>query len=311
MVTFANWLSNSEQVRRVTLLNSSEPVLAEEVITKTKKALGGSGDFVHIASSQLTDSELWDLASQNSLLSFRMLIIREAELIKDWSPIKSWLELCRPNNNYLLFAPNWTQDTCDLATIKLLRQRTVSVVIDCKLPNLGDTVKWIKSKVKTDDRTASYLVEKAGGDLLKISNLCSKLNILGMVLTNNIVDALITEASADSFVDSLVLLDKKSALLAIEEVSSEDYSKIIGQLASRLIAVGKLNKALRVRTTSEKELAQRLGNGYYWVIRKFVSVAPRYDENKRMSRHRVLAIADDAVQQGVRDGVLEVLVNAW
>lgn len=310
MATFVSWLNNPYKLHRFTLLNSVEPVLVEEAIISIKEKLG-TGEIVNITSGHIEDAELWSLASQSSLFDVRLLVVRDSEKIKDWSPVKGWLDSCRQNNVYLLFVADLEHGTLDQELIKTLRQRTVSEIIDCKLTNSSDTVKWIKSKVKTDDRSANYLVDRSGGNLLSISNLCKKLHALEATMTNSVVDALIEESVDKSFVDALILLNKKEALLASEKVSSEDFIKILGQLTSGLIAVGKLNSEIKVRVFSEKDLAQRLGRGYYWAIRKYMPVVIRYDANKRASRFRVLAVVDAAVQAGVRDGVLESLVSAW
>ncbi len=239
MVKFVKWLDSVDQVRRVTLLNGTDYVLMEEAVARVKEVLGASCGFAHLSAYELPSRDIWELASQNSFDGSRLIIVRDAELMDDWSIVESWMDSFRLNSNYLIFTSYGDTDSCDTALVAMLRRRTLSVVVECKITGEVDLVKWIQSKVKSDVPTARYLVAKSGGDVLKISNLCFKISLINSRLTSEAIDSLIVEAPKDSFVDSLVMLDKKSALLALVGLKYDDYPRIIAQLSARLDAVGR------------------------------------------------------------------------
>jgi hypothetical protein len=123
------------------------------------------------------------------------------------------------------------------------------------------------------------------------------------------VNAMLAERPRDSFADALLALDRKTALLAAEEVQPDDYGRTIGFLDSRLDLAGMVHDMVSEHRAPH-EIARAAGS-QAWLVPDIMKVAKHYSGKRRLAQRKILAVADEAYLGGQRVGILEMIVAAW
>lgn len=320
MPSYAQWRQSADkgQVARVTWLCGDQRVLVEEVIEETKRILDISEfDYVSLSADSDPEVAIWDAAYQYSLDpdAFRFVLVRAADKISRWEPLKSWFADSRHLvNTYLMFVSDeadypTVSDTKGelLAHVELIRNKGKAV--RCSMPNEHELTEWVKRNSTFGDSTTKFLLQRTGSDLAAVANICKRSMMFKNDPGNVIVKQLVEEASLQSFADALIFNNKKSALLEIQKTPVSEYSKIIGQLYSRLDMLYVLHKAAPNFNTI-KEMSAATGVKIF-LIQRYLSAAKTYDRNKVIKCRNLLTIVDDAVQRNATDNALELLVTMW
>lgn len=258
---------------------------------------------------ELPEADIWAQVFQIQLVagSTRLIVIRNAEKLKQWHRLDTWLGFTRQIPGiYLVFVSNETTlgvkgaMPAHLSGFKAPRGSAVK----CSLPKEEDALAWVRRRAGLDDSTARHLLTRTGGNLTVAAQVCAKLALFAGQAGTATIDALVQESPAADFSDSLIALDRKRALLCIPDLSWE-ASKLIALLDSRLDVLHTLHRA------------QIAGHGWRdssvnpYLARKYLPHARHYDTQKCAYRRRVLAVVDDALRSGAHDGVFEALVALW
>lgn len=319
MGTYAGWRSaaDSGDIRKVTWVCGEQRVLVEEVVDATRTALQASDlDYVSVTAAAVPDREVWAAANQYPMTpgANRLILVRDAEKIKNWEPLSKWIaEGRRLPTVHLLFVgreadfPHVVQRGKKVGFqphIEAIRGR--GRLVRCSTPNEADCVAWVKRRSSLDDRTALYLLQRAGGNLATVASVCAKVSLFNRRVGPQIIDRLCSEVPADSFVDALLMLKKRQAVMAIEGMSESEYFGVIGLLDFRLDLMASLWRMVRAGQTARD--AQGMPQ---FLVRQFLPFAKHYDPKRCAYARRVLAIIDQSLQGGARKGVLESLVALW
>jgi DNA polymerase III delta subunit len=325
MASFSHWrreYADKGVVKKVTWVCGDQRVLVEEVVSHTRESLAVTeSDYELKVAGQDPDKEIWAAANQYPFdpTQNRLVVVRDAEKIKRWAPLETWLENTRTLPTvHLLFVSNesdfpYQLDSSGKRTPDLKQHlgwiKGRGHLVRCAYPNADDVVSWIQRRVSCDQFVAKHLLQRVGGDLGKANNVCRKAQLFSGGLRAEVVDVLCSESPSSDFVDSLVALDKPRAFRAIEALPRDEWSMAIGQLDSRLETLARLNKHLSMNKTL-KDLAIA-GDVPYFLAEALMPVAKNYDRPRRQRCRRVLAAVDDAYRSGAQDGVLETLVSMW
>jgi hypothetical protein len=307
------------QVAKVTWLCGDQRVLAEEVVEETKRILNAS-EFDYLPLSAESDPELavWDSVYQYSLdpEGNRLTLVRQADFIKDWSPLAKWLQDAKfMSSNYLLLVSDHADypTTDDLKNpeilphIELIRKRGKTV--RCSMPSQAEVIAWIKRNSTFTDYSANFLYERCGSDLSAVANVCKKSKLFRADPGSQVISQLSDEYASQSFADSLIYQNKKQALLELPNIPITDYSRVVGQLYSRLDTLYALHKAAPNFNTT-RELSEATGIKMF-LVTKYLQAAKTYDMTKVTNCRNILTVADDALQRNATDGVMELLVSLW
>jgi len=340
--------------KRVTWVCGSERVLVEELVDLYRALVGASEmeRSILVAGSD-TDREVWAAVNQYPFQTGanRLVVVRDADRIKRWKPLKEWLSTTRQMpTNHILFVSSeptlqykpvegggvdsrgkpkvelvahlrWIADASNGALYEC-RKPAATVPVDSKTrrpvrSGPPDIVLWVQRHVRADDKADAYLLQRVGGDLSRARAVCSKAQLFRGDLTEPVVDELAAEFLSDEdFADALLNLNKPRALLSLDQMSERDYSRTIGFLDSQLESLHRLNRALRQGARSNLELVSASGLDSF-VVMRLRGVAKVYDYARVKHARRVLTVADDALRSGsiegagARDGVMESLIALW
>lgn len=322
-MNFTQWRAAADrgEIRRVTWVCGGERVLVEEIVDTIRTTLKPEDmDYLSFYAGETPDKEIWAAANQYPFTNGTnyLVLVRGADRIQDWKPLEGWLENTRYLRfNHLLFVSNESDFPYELVDGKkagfkphieaLAAKRTrLAHLVRCGMPNEKDAVAWVRSRAPLDEEMAQYLLTRVGGNLGVAANVCSKLAMFTARIGPGAINALCAEAPSDDFVDSLLASKKRQALLAAKAASVSDYRRIIGLLDSRLDLLTQLNKALRANLK-----AREIQGISPFLVRQYLSIAKDYNVKRSAQLRRVLAVIDDAVTSGARDGVLEALVALW
>ncbi len=321
MPNYSQWRVSADkgQVAKVTWLCGDQRILVEEVIEETKKILNVSEfDYLPLSAESDPEMAIWDSAYQYSLdpEGSRLTLVRQADFIKDWSPLEKWLQDSKNlSSNYLLFV----SDEADYPTnsdlknpeilphIEMIRRRGKAV--RCSMPSQAEVIAWIKRNSTFSDYSANFLFDRCGSDLAAVANVCKKSKLFKADPGSQVISQLSDEYASQSFADSLIFLNKKQALLELPNIPITDYSRVVGQLYSRLDTLYALHKAGPNFNTT-RELAEATSIKLF-LVTKYLQAAKSYDVTKVTNCRNTLTVIDDALQRNATDGAMELLVSLW
>lgn len=313
MATFTQWRTAADRgiVKRITWVCGSEVVLREEVIDFIRsKVKPEPGDYIALDASDTPERDVWAACNQYPAdpSAPRLVLVRDAERLKNEDPFLSWIgEMRLMPTVYLVFVA----DEPDLDTNKphLAAIRDSGTIVRCATPNEDDLVKWVqrraRGRITVND--AHHLLTRVGGDLGKAANVLAKAAVFEGTVTESAIDLLVSESPGAEFADLLVQLRKQQALLAAEAVARDDYPRMIGLLDVRLDLLSRLNRQIRNRATM-RDMARETPA---FVVHQLLPAAREYDDSRVRRCRQVLAVVDDGVRSGARDGALEALVACW
>lgn len=320
MGTYAQWRTAADkgEVRRVTWVCGEQVVLVEEVVDTIRDLLKASDlDFVSLVAGEDPDREIWAAAHQFPMVpgANRLIQVRNAERVKRWEPLEEWIAASRTlPNSFLLFISRDPDIPVTSVEGKKVPKPWIEAmrapkghVVRCAMPNEHDATAWAKRRGPLDEEMARYLLTRAGGNLALAASVCAKLNLCdARVPGPKVIDELCREVPTDQFVESVLLLKKRDALLAAAGMDARDYRRAILTLDHRLDLLATLNRALRTGQT-----VRDLVGVPPFLVRQFWPVAKHYDERRCLYNRQLLAVVDSAHKIGARDGVLEAIVALW
>lgn len=325
MTTFASWFQRyrAEDPRQITFLCGSEPVLVQYVLDSIKHRLGlAPSNLLEFRAGEGNELDFWAAMSQHPLdpRSHKLVVVRDAELLKHWGMLEDWIRWRRMMpDNHLLFVSNedkaptietdeGKQPAQHIAAIKRAGQR----VIECG-PFTERTVPvaldWVQTLCPMKPNVAGRLLNRANGNLRLARDACLKLSALGAEPTITAVNALVREEPREAFTEALVKMDKRTALESLKRAHRAEYHRMVAQLDSQLRLVSELNQ-LQGRQASYADMVRALRNRGF-LVKEFLPVARYYDDKKVARRRNMLSLADQALKQGASVGVLEAVVLNW
>lgn len=267
-------------------------------------------DYVCLTAGTVADRDVWAAAGQYPIdpTRNRLVVVRDAERIRHWEPLIEWLAAARRIPTvHLVFVsnlPDFGTDRKTPAHVDAIKAR--GHIVRCAMPNETDALAWVQRRANLDDETARHLITRTGGNLALAASVCAKVSLFDGQAGPRTINQLCAEVPADSFVESLLLLNKRAALYAVESLRPNDYGKIIGLLDSRLDLLSVLHRAVRAGYSSREVQGYPL-----FLIKQFMPVAKHYDPQRCLYSRRVLAVVDDAHRDGARDGLMSSLVALW
>lgn len=324
MGTYTQWRTafDRQGTKRVTWVCGTQRVLVEEVVEATRAALAPSDlDYASFTAGQDRDRDIWASANQYPLspTASRVVLVRDAEKIKNWKPFEDWLANSRRLPTvYLVFVSNdeklrYGEKGEDDVNRPLLPPtswiKTRGFLVECGMPNETDAVAWVRRQADMSEDVARHLLTRVGGDLRTALTVCRQVSVFDGPASCGVVDALCRDRAGDAFADSILWLRKPSALLAAETVPDKELGALVGLLDSRLDVMAALHKAVKARA-SARELAQVPGVPAF-LARQYAGVAGEYDPSRVAHRRKVLVLVDEALGLGARQEALEGLVALW
>jgi DNA polymerase III delta subunit len=321
------WVSHNKNPapKQVTWVCGPERVLVDEVIEAIRRQVNPeTWDYTSLFVGEESERELWATVNAFPAGSTpRLVLIRDAEKLEHPEQIIEFLDKRAKNpNTYVILVSNDHEVPRAPQTPEEKKSRTLGAllpyiaaintkgrVVDCK-PFTSATAKhavtWVLSKVNMRQSVAEYLLNRSNGNLRLVRDVCAKLSVFDESLTFSMINALLKEQPRDTFVDALRALDKKTALLALEQLPVSDYSRTLGKLESDLALSGRVHDMIKARKT-HSEIVKELGNQGF-LARDIEETSKYYDKKRLHSIRTFLAEADVALNQGTTTGLMEALV---
>lgn len=318
-MNFNQWLGHAakQDVAKVTYCCGDQNTLIELVLEDIKSILNVPvTDYFTVDAEK--DEEFWEVASQYPLYSSsnRLTVVRNAHAIKNWEELEEWIKHSRNNpRNYILFISNLS-DAPSLYLkgkrvsyadhIELIRKK--GNFIRCSKPNDEDLISWIKTCNLTDN-SAQFLVDRTSSDVAAIYEVLQKVGVWDGSPSPKALSLLCQEQAQDSMADYLILRDKRSAYIALQNMSDEDKLKVITRLDHRLDMMLELGSCVR-RRMYDGDIAASTGIKIF-LVKKFKHVVKDYDEKKIKYCRQILTMLDGAIKDGAKTGTMESLIALW
>lgn len=324
MATFLQWkkLYDEGELKRLYFVYGPDRPLVEDVVEDVRRRVDPHDfDYVYLMAGEAKDKEIWAHVNQYPLDmdSRRLVVVRSAERLKSFEPLKVWLESrLMPQVHVILVLSvaevkeeDWSKRHEGWKDI-WHRIAATGRVVKCGPLNTAELQEMAQARFGLDKAVANYLVERLGGDLLEITNVGKMLSIFPVSRrTKALVHRFTEDRPAAEFVRDLVALKKPNALLALRKMGVEDYRTVIMILSRELDVARRVNKA-NVRSKQEYEIISELKLvAKAFKVKRLLPHAGHYNQERFVRCARALADADDMLQKGATTGVLEALVATW
>lgn len=317
MSTFSQWFNSKSRIehepKRVTWVCGSERTLVNEVADTIVSDMQDA-DYVRLEAGTFTKLELEaELKSVPVVSGTKLIEIASAEKL---SPVSEFVNTAKKNSNRdtkVLFISN--EDSApevDGKTIHALKGSTVVNTIECNQfteATASVAVEWVRSKVDASQQVAGVLLERAAGDPRVVRDACAKLASLGRTVKIADVNDILRQKPRDTFTNSLLALDKKTAYLAISEIPEKDYSKVLAMLDSQLDFAHKIH-TMEVGRATPSEIVKAAGSRRF-LLSELQGVTKFYNRKRVDSIRNGIATLDMYVRKNKKKGTLEALVALW
>jgi hypothetical protein len=318
-MNFNQWRNYAAKsaVAKVTYVCGDESTLVELVLDDIKSILNVPvTDYVVVDASQA--EHIWELASQYPLdpNENRLLVVRHADRINSWNELPGWIAQSRNNpKNFIVFISELADAPAIYSKGKKVSYadhieliRTKGKFIKCSQPNDEDLVKWCESAGLTR-QAAEFLIQRTSADVEAIQSVLIKVHVWNGSPSAKALQLFCDEQQLDSLADYLILLNKKSAFLALKNLNEDDYVKVISRLDSRLDMMVDLHRCL-ARRMYDADIVTSTGIKIF-LVKKFKSVAKEYDPKKIKHCRQLITMIDGQVRAGVRTGAFQCLISLW
>lgn len=162
-----------------------------------------------------------------------------------------------------------------------------------------------------DSLTARRLLDRVGWDPGLALGECAKVRIVCRRIAPTVgdIEELVPLNAGADFTRALIACRREEALGAIPWISRPAW--VVASLEARLLALWSLvEHRPPVHTMKVRDVASSLALPYP-LTQDLVPVARLYSRSKIRSRLQALAVADEEIRRGGREGVFEVLVAMW
>ncbi len=324
MSSFSQWwqaYQKSGTVKQFTWVCGTEKVLVEEVVQTVRAVLNPAPwNFSQFVVGEDTDRAIWaDMGQYPIDKGRRLIVIRNAESLKGYDRLTEFIgnRTLNPRTYVVLVSGedrlNRVQGP-DEGKFQYAEHLAVfgskGSLVECR-PFTQDTarhaVAWVVAKTGMRSGVAGHLLERANGDLRLVRDTCEKLAVLDGNVSMGTINSMLAERPRDTFANSLMALDKKTALLALARMPESEYSRTLGLIESRL-DLARLIHDMTVQQKTPGEVSRAAGDKRF-LVPDLLPVAKHYDANRCLAIRRVLATADEALRSGARVGVMEAVVS--
>jgi hypothetical protein len=316
-LNFNQWKNYAAKnnVSKVTYICGDQTALVELVLEDIRSILQVPiTDYTELDAS----AEVWDVASQYPLDPNvnRLTVVRNADQFTSWKQLEEWLAHSRINpKNYIVFisyssdAPMIFDKGKRVSYVEHIEViRTKGKFIRCSQPNDDDLITWAQSYGLTHT-VATHLIQRVSGDTSTMLDVLRKVHVWNGSPSAKAIDLLCSELALDSLADYLILRDKKTAYLALDSLSQEEYSKIISRLDRRLDMVMEIGRCVRKRMYAG-DIAAATGIKVF-LVKRFMPVVKDYDDRKVKYCRQLLAMIDGSIRDGAKVGTMESLITLW
>ena len=328
MSTFSQWYKSAQKgndPRQVYWLCGTESVLIEYIITVTKRMLEAKHEFFeHISIIYERDKDFWNEAYQGSFADgAKLIVLRGADKLKSPEKIEDFIKTrTQRKNTYLIFVsdeeapprvpkPDEEYGTELPSWLKCLTG-VKGQVVECKpftQSTASTAVEWVRGQVHLREGLAAHILNRAGGDLKLVRDVCVMLRTMQLDATPQTVNDIIDQVPVDGFVDALISGNKMEALDSLSALPPSEYPRLLALLDSRIDLLYLINEGLAARM-SRGEISKKAGKQGF-LVPQYVDYAKGYNAERVAKARDAILIFDRILASGAEDGVMEALVAEW
>lgn len=319
---FLTILERESTPRRMTYVCGDQGVLVEEVVDAVRATSPAEEmDRPTLFAGQDPTAKVWGEMNQHALDSSRkrLVTIRDAERLKGWDKFEDWMTSRHiPNIHVLMVAgeKEWSPKRLPQARERLLKSNS-AIYVECTLPKGNPekhAVEVIMGWGRMSRDVAAHLAKRTGYDLARCRDVCRWTNSMSGEITTRAIDAMAAHSPSESFVTSLLRMDKAAACTTAQDLERGDARRVINQLATKLWTVDRVNRAMQKALVKSDEQARAISDTATMAdvsileVKALWGVAKHYGPNNVRRRTMLLLRAD---QHRDQPGALEALAAEW
>lgn len=254
-------------------------------------------------------ADIMDALNQYAKNGYRVVVIRNADLIKKWGPLIMWATDSQMKQTTLICVGNDVKpDTTD-QRFSAFKSKNGGLLVECRPLNDKQLQELIMQSGTYTVQAAELLVEKTAGGTARIFNEMQKLSYLDGPVDRDTVETYVMVSESDRFVEALFSNDKKLAMRIASHLEETDFNFIFGSLEYDLTNLILL-LPVRDKHMEIRDIAERTGIPLF-LVGKYLTWGRGLTGSTLYRRIKLLANADAYYRKGLTTGIIERVCVLW
>ena len=308
MATFLQWAKNYPLRKRLLYICGEDRALVSEVLQKelAYRPLNDL-DYVTLDGKRAHLADITAALNQFSKAGFRVVVLMNADAVKDWDKIIEWASLTEMKETTFICVGNDIKPVTKHDRFQPFIKK--GRFIECKPLSEEQWIDYVLSRGRFTKEASNTLIKRTAGSSARILNELRKFEYLPAPITAETVTTYVEVSKSEQLVEALFENNKPLAMQIAGSLDEDTFRFIISSLeyalANMIILSLVRDKGAQLRDIAERTSIPIFLLGKYFAWSKGVSTTLLY---KRM---KLLANADAASRRGTYIGVFERMISLW
>lgn len=311
MASFAQWKSYSKSGKnppQIIWVCGDYPSLTEEVVSDYRAWTEVPTYDVHFFHLFNKNEVLQKLNTQSFSDTGKIIILRNAEQVSDWSFLKPWLASKIDNKLVLLSGDKdlpkekSSEGKWEVTEYIKLIQKS-GYVVKCSSMTNEQITSWFLDKIKISKSMADYAVSRAGGDVKLLRDVTLKLKTVpASAISPAVINGIMQESTTLELSEGIFFRRKPLNL-----TGQENPLELVNRLSRKLDT---LNKIVISGEKTTNGISEKTGISPF-VVKSYLPVREWYSHQRVERLRRLLTLIESYAIVGATDGLVEALTANW
>jgi DNA polymerase III delta subunit len=305
--TFLQWLNSYPSKKRLLYVCGEDKALVFEVLQKELASrplndldyvtLDGKGPLADITAA----------LEEFSTTGYRVVVVQNAEHIKDWDKIIEWASDKEMKRTTLICVGSDVKPNTKLPQFRMFFDK--GKFIECRPLSEENLIKYVLSRGRFTKEASVALVKRTNGSSARILNELHKFEYLPAPVTAEQVATYVEVSASEQLVEALFENKKSIAMQIATDLDEASFRFVLGALEYNLSNLV-LFAFVKDKNATATDIADRSGIPVF-LIGKYFLWSKGLTNTVLYKRIKLLANADAQYRKGLTAGVLERMVVLW
>jgi len=307
MATFMQWAKSYPSGKRLLYICGEDTALVSEVLQKELShrplndldyiTLDGKGPLADITAA----------LEEFSTTGYRVVVVQNAEHIKDWGKIIEWASDKEMKHTTLICVGNDIKPDTKLPHLRLFFDK--GKFIECRPLSEENLIKYVLSRGRFTKEASVALVKRTNGSSARILNELHKFEYLPAPITAEQVSTYVEVSASEQLVEALFENKKATAMQIAAELDEASFRCVLGALEYNLSNLV-LFAFVKDKNATATDIAERSGIPVF-LIGKYFGWSKGLTNTVLYKRIKLLANADAQYRKDFTVGILERYISLW
>ena len=310
MASYKQWKKGFPSGKRLLYLCGSDKALVADVLHAEMGYRPISAlDYAELDGATTGVQDIMLVLDQFAKNGYRVVVIRNADQIKQWGPIIDWTKDKDMKDTTLICVGNESKPDRKQDRYRAFLDNPQGNYVECNALSEEQLQELVLSSGRYTPEAANALIYRTGGETSRILNEMRKLAYLPSPILVETVETYVILHEGEQLVEALFSNHKEVAMQIVAAMDTKSFPKIIGALEyalTNLVLLSLVNdKQMELR-----DLAERAGVPLF-LLPTYIKWKKGLSISVLHRRLKLLSAADAYNRKGNSIGVLERFCSAW